>query len=168
MMELACMVADAITVNRAAARVNRPLLVEDERRRLNKDILGFLYKLISNGFDQVSSISSAKPAGRGKCPASSGFTAMAQLKIARHFTQFQMFSYMERGNREKFFLCKKTAPEGGLCDLRGVIEKNYFFFFFFAGLGDLPLSVSRSPTMWRRMKLVAPDLVRVPATMPTI
>lgn len=39
-----------------------------------------------------------------------------------------------------------------------------FFFFFFAPT----TSVSRSPTMCSRMKLVAPDLVRVPATIPTI
>ncbi len=47
---------------------------------------------------------------------------------------------------------------------------DYFFFALaFAG-ADLLAGVpsSRSPTMCSRMKLVAPDLVRVPATMPTI
>ena len=71
------------------------------------------------------------------------------------------------------------------CRPRGVAENaafsprphqatRYFFFFplafsFFLPLAFfLPSSDSRSPIMCRRMKLVAPDLVRVPATMPTI
>jgi hypothetical protein len=41
--------------------------------------------------------------------------------------------------------------------------RGYFFFLAFFGLS----SVSWSPTICRRMKLVAPERVRVPATMPS-
>src|ERR1039458_5578727 len=76
---------------------------------------------------------------------------------------------------------RKTRPYRALPPAIGLLVHEsgcrYFFLPFTAGAGFFVAGTSffagftssaRSPIMCRRMKFVAPDLVRVPATMPTI